>query len=184
MYNISQLDNGLRIVTHSVNDRNSVALGFWVGVGGRYEEDHIKGAAHFLEHMVFKGSRKYSCEQIKEKVEGVGGNLNAFTSEEQTCYYAKIPAQHLDKTFDILADMSFFPQLNPKELNKEKTVILEEIKMYYDLTQYHVLELAEQLLWPNHPLGKSLPGTTESVTQMSKGSLKAFHQSYYGAGNV
>lgn len=184
MYRKDVLPNQLRVVTHDVKDRDSIALGFWVGVGGRYEEDRIKGAAHFLEHIVFKGSRKYGCEEIKEKIEGVGGALNAFTSEEQTCFYAKIPAKHLEQTFDVLADMVFFPKIQPKDVKKESTVIVEEIKMYHDLPQYFVLELLDQLLWPNHPLGKSLAGTPETVSGMNSQDLKRFHDYYYAPGNI
>jgi predicted Zn-dependent peptidase len=135
----------------------------WVNTGGRYEDDRIKGAAHFFEHMAFKGSRKYSCNEIKEKIEGVGGALNAFTSEEQTCFFAKVPRKHFEQTFDILADIVFFPNIDKKDLEKERTVILEEIKMYHDLPQYRVVELLDGLLWPNHPLGESLAGTAKSV---------------------
>ena len=116
MYQKTILDNGLRIVTHDMKERDSLAIGIWVGVGGRYEQDRLKGAAHFLEHVVFKGSDRYSCEQIKELIEGKGGTLNAFTSEEQTCYYAKIPSQHLSRTFDVLADIVFFPELSSKDV--------------------------------------------------------------------
>lgn len=184
MYRKDVLPNNLRIVTHDVKDRDSISIGFWVGVGGRYEEDRIKGAAHFLEHIVFKGSQKFSCEAIKEKIEGVGGALNAFTSEEHTCFYAKIPAKHLEQTFDVLADMVFFPKILPKDVKKESTVIIEEIKMYHDLPQYFVLELLDQLLWPNHPLGKNLAGTTETVSGMTSQDLKGFHQHYYAPGNI
>jgi predicted Zn-dependent peptidase len=111
MYQKTVLDNGIRIVTHDMKQRESISIGFWIGVGGRYEQDRIKGAAHFLEHIVFKGSRKYSCSEIKELVEGVGGSLNAFTSEEHTCFYAKIPFKHLEQTFDVLADMVLFPNI-------------------------------------------------------------------------
>lgn len=184
MYRKDVLSNNLRVVTHDVKDRDSISIGFWVGVGGRYEEDRIKGAAHFLEHIVFKGSQKFSCEEIKEKIEGVGGALNAFTSEEQTCFYAKIPSKHLEQTFDVLADMVFFPKILPKDVKKESTVIVEEIKMYHDLPQYFVLELLDQLLWPNHPLGKSLAGTTETVSGITSQDLKGFHQHYYAPGNI
>src|SRR5262245_60407021 len=98
-YDITTLKNGVRVVTHTMKERESISLGMWVNVGGRHEKDKIKGIAHFLEHMAFKGSKKYSCDEIKQKVEGVGGSLNAFTGEEHTCYYAKIPAQHITQTF-------------------------------------------------------------------------------------
>ncbi len=184
MYKKTALNNGLRIVTHNIKDRDSIALGFWIGVGGRYEEDRIKGAAHFLEHIVFKGSQKYTGEEIKMRIEGVGGALNAFTSEEQTCFYAKIPSKHLEQTFDVLADMVASPKITPKDVAQEKTVIIEEIKMYHDLPQYFVLDILDQLLWPDHPLGKNLAGTQETVAGISGKDLKVFHKSYYVPGNI
>ncbi len=184
VYQKEVLPNGLRIVTNRVPDRESVAIGIWIAVGGRYEDEVIKGAAHFLEHVVFKGSKKYSCKGIKESIEGVGGLLNAFTSEEQTCFYAKIPSQHLEQTFDVLSDMTFYPKITKEDVEKEKGVILEEIKMYYDLPQYYVLELLDELLWPNHPLGKNLAGTHESVTGITHKKLRQFHKTYYVPNNI
>jgi predicted Zn-dependent peptidase len=117
-------------------------------------------------------------------IEGVGGALNAFTSEEQTCFYAKIPSQHLEQTFDVLADMVAHPKITAADVAKEKTVIVEEIKMYRDLPQFFVLELLDGLLWPGHPLGKNLPGTPQSVTGMSNNDLLDFHRTHYASGNV
>jgi predicted Zn-dependent peptidase len=184
MYQKSQLKNNITVVSQEFKDRESIAVGVWVGSGGRYEDDRIKGAAHFFEHMAFKGSRKYSCNEIKEKVEGVGGSLNAFTAEEQTCFFAKVPRKHFPQTLDILADIVFFPNLDKKDLEKERGVILEEIKMYHDLPQFRVIELLDGLLWPDHPLGKSLAGTPESVSSMSVADLRGFHQRHYVPGNV
>ena len=184
MYITETLSNGLRIITHEMKGRNSVAVGLWVGVGGRYEPLPQKGAAHLLEHMVFKGSRHYSCEEIKSSIEGIGGTLNAFTSEEQTCYYAKIPAQYFKSTFDVLSDMVFSPLLQTPDLKKEKTVIIEEIKMYHDLPQYYVLEIMEGLVWPHHSLGKSLAGTEETVSNMHRPHLIKFHDTFYKTNNV
>jgi len=184
MYKKETLPNGLRIVTHDMPDRDSIAIGFWIGAGGRYEEDRVKGVAHFLEHIVFKGSRKYKCQEIKELIEGVGGAINAFTSEEQTCYYAKIPAKHLEQTFDILADIVFAPTIAPRDVVKEQTVIIEEIKMYHDLSQYYVVELLDEMIWPNHPLGKNLPGTPETISAMKDKDLKVFHKAKYYPGNI
>jgi len=184
IYQKTKLPNGLRIVTHEMKDRDSIALGFWIGTGGRYEEDRLKGAAHFLEHVLFKGSKKYSCEEIKEKIEGIGGTLNAFTSEEQTCYYAKIPAKHLAVTFDVLSDMIFHPLLATKDVSKEGLVIIEEIKMYHDLPQYYVVELLDELMWPNHPLGKNLVGTPETIAAMTQKDLRLFHEEFYSPSNI
>lgn len=184
MYKKSELKNGITVVSQPFKDRESVAVGIWVNTGGRYEDDRIKGAAHFFEHMAFKGSRKYSCTEIKEKIEGVGGALNAFTSEEQTCFFAKVPRKHFTQTFDILADIVFFPTIDKKDLEKERTVILEEIKMYHDLPQYRVVELLDGLLWPDHPLGQSLAGSADSVRKMSAQDLSTFHKRYYVPGHV
>jgi len=184
MRRITELPNKIRIVTQEFKDRESASIGVWVAAGGRYETPANKGVAHFLEHMAFKGSAKYSCDQIKQLIEGVGGNLNAFTAEEETCYYAKVPANHLKETFDILADISFFPKISPKDLEKERTVILEEIKMYHDLPQYHVGELLEALLWPDHPLGLSLAGTSKSVGEMTTNHLHHFKKSLYIPANT
>lgn len=184
MYKLTRIQNGVRVVTNEIKDKESVSIGFWIGVGGRYENDDLKGAAHFLEHIVFKGSKKYSCEAIKENVEGIGGSLNAFTSEEQTCYYAKIPAKHLSTTFDVLGDMVLSPKIDAKDVAKERTVIIEEIKMYHDLPQYYVLDLLDSLLWPGHPLGKGLIGTAESVTSIKNKDLRAFHHRYYSPENI
>ena len=184
MYKKTTLNNGIRVVTNNIKDRDSIALGFWVCVGGRYEDDRLNGIAHFLEHIVFKGSQKYSSEEIKMRIEGVGGALNAFTSEEQTCFYAKIPSKHLDQTFDVLADMVIHPKIVAKDVAKEKTVIVEEIKMYHDLPQYHVLELLDELLWPGHPLGKSLPGSSRTVSAITGQDLKKFHRAFYTPGNI
>ena len=184
MRRITQLPNKIRIVTEELKDRSSVSIGVWVAAGGRYESPENKGVAHFLEHMAFKGSTKYSCEEIKQLVEGIGGNLNAFTAEEETCYYAKVPLNHLKQTFDVLADISFYPKIKPKDLEKERTVILEEIKMYHDLPQYHVGELLEALLWPDHPLGQSLAGSAASVSGLSVRNLKDFKQGHYIPANT
>jgi len=184
MRRITQLPNKIRIVSQEFKDRESASIGVWVAAGGRYENTQNKGVAHFLEHIAFKGSAQYSCDEIKQLVEGVGGNLNAFTAEEETCYYAKVPASHLKQTFDILADISFFPKITPKDLEKERAVILEEIKMYHDLPQYYVGELLEELLWPDHPLGQSLAGTSKSVGEMSVGHLRDFKNTHYVPANT
>ena len=184
MYQKSVLSNNLRLITNQLKDRESVAVGVWVGVGGRFEDDVEKGAAHYLEHILFRGSLKYSCNDIKGSIEGVGGTLNAFTGEEQTCFYAKVPTKYFDQTIDILSDMVFFPLIQKNDLERERTIILEEIKMYNDLPQYYVLELLDGLVWPDHPLGKSLAGTKETVGGMTQKGLRDFQRRYYSPDNV
>ncbi|MDD4980362.1 MAG: pitrilysin family protein [Candidatus Omnitrophica bacterium] len=184
IYKNKILDNGLRIVAHPMSKMQSVAIGIWIRVGGRYESAEFKGIAHFLEHLVFKGSKNYSCRKIKESIEGVGGSLNGFTSEELTCYLVKIPYSYLDIALNVLSDMVRNPLLLEKEINKERTVILEEIKMYKDLPQSYVYELLDELLWPDQPLGAPIIGTADSVNKIKRGSLSLFKERYYTAPNI
>lgn len=184
MYEKSILENGLRLVTHKMPERNSVALGIWIGVGGRYEEKANKGMAHLIEHLSFKGTKHYTAKQIKEKIEGVGGSLNAFTSEEFTCYLAKIISKHLPLALEVLSSMIVEPLFALKDLEKEKAVILEEIKMYRDLPQAYVNELLDELLWPGHPLGMNLAGTIESVMGLSQGRVFDFQKKFYQPKNI
>jgi predicted Zn-dependent peptidase len=164
--------------------RNSAALGIWIGVGGRYEDKADKGIAHLIEHLSFRGSKKYSANKIKETIEGVGGSLNAFTSEEFTCYLAKIIAKHLGLALDVLADIVLEPLLRDEDLEKEKSVILEEIKMYRDLPQSYVNELLDELLWPGHPLGMNLAGTAESVAAFKRTQVTDFQRKFYHPADI
>jgi predicted Zn-dependent peptidase len=184
MYKFVSLENGLQIVTHSMPKMRSVAVGIWIRVGGRYESAENKGISHYLEHMLFKGSQKYSCRKIKESIEGVGGALNGFTSEELTCYLAKLPAQHVDVALHVLSDMVMHPRLSKIEIDKERTVILEELKMYKDLPQSYVYELLDGLLWPGQPLGMSIIGTEESLHRLHRKDLSAFQKSYYSPAHM
>ena len=162
----------------------SLSLGIWINIGGRFESVAQKGISHFLEHLLFKGSKKYSCRSIKESIEGVGGALNAFTSEELTCYLVKIPSRYLVCALDILSDMVLNPSLKRADIDKEKTVILEELKMYKDLPQSYVYELLDELLWPNQALGSPVIGTVESVRNINRNTLGSFRQAYYTPANI
>lgn len=184
MYNKATLDNGLKIITHSMEGMQSVSLGIWIKVGGRYEQGDKKGISHLMEHLLFKGSRDYSCSRIKESIEGVGGSLNGFTSEEFTCYLVKLPAEYLDTGLGVLSDMVLRPSLPEEELVKEKQVIIEEIKMYKDLPQAYVHELLDSLLWPKQPLGMAIAGSVESVTATGRDDLLYFHKNYYIPKNI
>ena len=183
-YQRTVLDNDIRVITCNMPAKLSVALGVWIKAGGRNETKENKGIAHFLEHMCFKGSLKYSCRKIKESIEGVGGSLNGFTSEELTCYLAKLPRRHLNLALDVLCDMSINPILDAAEIEKERTVILEEIKMYRDLPQSYVHDLLDELLWPRHPLGMSIVGCRESVQKTGRKDLEVFKDEYYNPANI
>ncbi|MCM8797674.1 MAG: insulinase family protein [Candidatus Omnitrophica bacterium] len=184
MYKKETMANGLRIVSHQMPSRQSLALGIWIAVGGRYETAANKGISHFLEHMLFKGTARYSCRKIKESIEGIGGSINGFTSEEATCFLVKIPAGYLKVALEILSDMVLEPALKQADIDKERTVILEEIKMYRDLPQSYVYELLDRLLWPNHPLGMPVIGTVESVGKIDRDSLSIFRRNYYTPSNI
>ena len=184
MYKKNKLNNGLRIISKRLDGVQSVSLGVWINTGGRYETAAQKGISHFLEHLLFKGSKKYSCRAIKESVEGVGGSLNGFTSEELTCYLVKIPNRYLLSALDILSDIVANPCLKQADIEKEKTVILEELKMYRDLPQSYVYELLDELLWPAQALGSPVIGTVESVTNINRQSLKYYQASHYTPANI
>ncbi len=184
MYELTKLSNGMRVLSADLKDRASVGIGIWVKVGGRFEPKRISGISHVLEHMVFKGTRNRSTRKIKEDVEGLGGMLNAFTGEESTCFFVKILKNHMAQAFDVLADMVNHALLDPKELAKERTVILEEIKMYLDLPSHHVHELMSELLWPNQSLGRPIAGTIETVSNLKAKDLRNFLGQYYHPKNL
>ncbi|PIP20929.1 MAG: peptidase M16 [Candidatus Omnitrophica bacterium CG23_combo_of_CG06-09_8_20_14_all_40_11] len=184
MYRKARLDNGVRIVTHNMPKMQSVAVGVWIKVGARYETAENKGISHYLEHLLFKGSKKYSCRKLKESIEGVGGSLNGFTSEELTCYLAKLPHRYLDLGLDILSDMVINPLLPQEEVEKERTVILEELKMYKDLPQSYVYDLLDELLWPKQILGMSVIGSVKSINAIKREDLHLFQKRYYSPFNI
>lgn len=179
MYDKTVLGNGLRLITYPMPEMESVSIGVWLGVGSRYESRNLRGIAHFLEHLVFKGSKKYTCQQIKELIEGVGGALNGFTSEEATCYFAKLPAAKQFQALDILADMAQNPLLNQPDIEKERFVVLEEIKMHRDLPQSRVQDILDQLLWPGHPLGLPILGDKKTISRLNHEDLVSFQKKYY-----
>lgn len=184
MYKIREYGNSVRLVYRKMKGVSSVALGFWVNAGSRNEPAATNGVSHFLEHLLFKGSKKYSGDQIKENIEGLGGSLNAFTSEENTCYYAKFLGRHLKKVFGVLSDMVLHPVLKESDIEKERTVIIEEIKMYKDLPQFQVAEVFDELLWPHHPLGRNIAGSIETVRAISRGVLSGYHSQWYSPANI
>lgn len=184
MYEQTLLDNGLRIVSNRLEERDSVGLGIWVRVGARHEPKKVCGISHFVEHMLFKGTKQRSTKQIKEEIEGVGGMLNAFTSEESTCYFVKVPKPYFERAFDVLQDMVNHATLKVEEYQKERTVILEEIKMYLDLPSQYVQEVMSELLWPAQPLGRPVAGTMESVSGLKQSDLARHVRTFYHPKNL
>ena len=183
-FQLTRLTNHLQILTLPMQGRESAAVAIWVRVGGRFEPKRISGISHFLEHMLFKGTKKRSTREIKKEVEGVGGMLNAFTAEEATCYFAKLPADHFKRAADVLMDMVKDAALSQKELERERPVILEEIKMYRDQPAQYVHELMSELLWPDQSLGRSLAGVPETVSSIKRHDMISFKTRYYQPQNI
>jgi len=184
MYAKRSLSNGFKVIVSPMPQMESVSLGIWIGVGGRYESEKTSGISHLVEHMLFKGTSTRSTKQLKEAIEGVGGALNGFTADEVTCYMVKVPAAYMKLGFDVLADMVFDPKFDEKELAKEKFVILEEIKMYKDQPAEHVVEVLAKLMWPENALGRPLTGTVQTVQRFTREELVAFKEKNYHPSNM
>jgi predicted Zn-dependent peptidase len=183
-YHVDTLANGLALVQRPMPQARSVAVGVWVRAGGRYETPEVAGISHFVEHLLFKGTRRRSCEQLKQQIEGVGGSLNGFTAEEFTCYMAKVPTRHGRRALDVLGDMIRRPTLHPRDVDKEREVILEEIRMYEDAPAQGIHDLFNQLLWPEHPLGMLLSGTIDTVRRISREQIVRYWAERYQPRNL
>ena len=184
MYGITRLDNGIRVVTYNMPRASSAAIGVWVAVGSRYENSLVSGISHFIEHLLFKGTKKRSAGEIKKSIEGKGGSLNGFTGDEFTCYLCKVLAKDLRLGLDVLADMVSDPLLKANDIERERRVICEEIKMYFDLPNYHVNELLNELLWPGQPLGRLISGTVETVSRIKRPDIKRYMERFYIPRNI
>ena len=183
-YEITTLDNGIRVITETVNHVQFMSMGFWVGVGSRYESEKQWGITHFIEHMLFKGTEKRTADQISGAVDAVGGQLNAFTSKENTCYYIKTLTEDFPLAVDVLSDMFLNSRFDNEEIAKEREVIIEEIKMYEDTPDDQVHDLMSANLWPDHPLGRAILGTEESIAAFDHDMLKDYMKQYYTGSNI
>ncbi len=183
-YHLSSLKNGLRLALSSQPQARSTAIGLWVRAGGRYEKESNAGISHFVEHLLFKGTRKRSCEALKQRIEGVGGALNGFTAEEVTCFMAKVPRQHANQALEVLTDMLQASRFDPRDIEKEREVILEEIRMVDDSPGQMIHDLFSQLLWPGHPLGMLLSGTRETVKALTRKQLVDYWRRMYQPRNM
>jgi predicted Zn-dependent peptidase len=181
MYSISKLKNGLTVATADMPHMTSVSLGLWIGVGGRYEQAEVNGVCHFIEHMLFKGTRRRSARRISQDVEGIGGYLNAFTSEEMTCYHSKACHDRFGELLDVLSDMFLNSRFAPGDVTKERRVIKEELAMYLDQPQQRVQELLNETLWPAQPLGRPLTGTEKTLDTLTRTQLVDYQRKNYVA---
>ncbi len=184
MYRKSTLDNGLRIVSESIPYMSSVSLGIFVGTGSRSELPPEQGVSHFIEHLMFKGTQKRSARDIAEMVDDVGGQLNAATDRENTCYYIKVLPEYLGLGMDILSDMLLHSKFAESDVEKERQVVLEEISLYEDSPDELIHDLHMNSLWPGHALGRNILGTRDTIGGMSRQTIVDYTMRHYVPDNV
>jgi predicted Zn-dependent peptidase len=177
-------ENGVKLIYKRFPEFHSVAVGVFVKTGSRYENPEFAGISHFIEHLLFKGTKNRSCNEIKEAIEGVGGTFNGFTSTEGTCYWVKILDKYLNLSFDVLSDMIKNPLLSEEDLEKERNVIIEEINMYRDIPARYVHELFDNLIFEKHPLGIPIAGTPETLSRIKREDIIDYINKKYSGVNI
>lgn len=180
----SEFSSGLRVVTERMPGVRSVSIGFWVLAGSRDERPSISGHCHFLEHLLFKGTGTRTAQDIAEAFDAVGGDLNAFTAKEYTCYYARLLDRDLEMAIDHLTDMFANSTITAHDLAAESQVILEEIHMHEDSPEDVVHDVFTETLWPGHPLGRPILGTEDRIRSATRGSVRSFYRRHYVPGNL
>ncbi|OFW15568.1 MAG: peptidase M16 [Acidobacteria bacterium RIFCSPLOWO2_12_FULL_66_10] len=178
------LDNGLRILTERMTQVRSISIGVWLTRGSRHESAERGGIAHFVEHMLFKGTASRTAEDIAQAIDSIGGQLDAFTAKEYASYYIKVLDEHLPLAMDILADIVRNPAFSPEDVEREKKVVVEEIKMVEDTPDDLVHELFTQGFWENHPLGRPILGTKDTVESFGADGLRGYFSNVYTAKNL
>lgn len=182
MPQISTLENGVRILTERIPHVRSASIGVWIAVGSRDETEDVSGISHFIEHILFKGTERRTAKEIAEALDAVGGQLNAFTTKEYTCYHAKVLDEHFPLAVDILTDMLFFSRFNAEDIEREKNVIVEEIKMYEDAPDELVHDVLASTLWQGHALGRPIIGHVDVVHRLVPDDLRRFYGRHYRTG--
>ncbi|HKK01983.1 MAG TPA: pitrilysin family protein [Desulfuromonadales bacterium] len=180
----STLDNGIRVVSEQMPGVHSVTLGIWVTNGSRHESSVENGISHFIEHMLFKGTRRRDAQAIAKEIDSVGGVLNGFTAREYSCYYAKVLAEKLSLAVDLLSDIILNSSFHLDEMEKERKVLLQEISMVEDTPDDQIHDLFSQMVWEGHPLGLSVLGTRETVGSLCRDDLLAFLEQRYCGCNI
>ncbi len=180
MYRKDTLSNGIRVVSETLPKVRSVSIGVWVKVGSRDEPAEIGGASHFIEHMFFKGTKKRTARDIATEIDSLGGEMNAFTSQETTTYYVKVLDEHLAVAIDILADILLGSKFDPADMEKERKVILEEIKGVEDTPDDYIHELFTATVWPDSPLGRPILGTRETIRALKHTDILSYIENNYG----
>ena len=184
MYRKTTLANGLRIVSESIPYMSSVSLGIFAGTGSRHETPAEQGVSHFIEHLMFKGTHRRSAKDIAETVDDVGGQLNAATDRENTCYYIKVLPEHLSLGMDILSDMLLNSKFADVDVEKERQVVLEEISLYEDSPDELIHDLHMNSLWPGHALGRNILGTRETIAAMNRQAIIDYRMRHYVPDNL
>jgi predicted Zn-dependent peptidase len=180
----STLDNGATIVTERMTEVRSVSVGFWFDVGSRDEPDGLAGTSHFLEHLLFKGTPTRTAKDIADAFDRVGGDVNAFTSKEYTCYYSRVLDDDLPMGLDVLSDMILASSLEPDELESERNVILEEIAMHEDAPDELVHDLFYRSMWNGHPLGRPVLGFNETISRLQRNEIAQYWEERYAPNNL
>jgi predicted Zn-dependent peptidase len=178
------LPNGLTILTEEMQHIRSVSIGIWVKTGSRHEDPHVNGISHFLEHMVFKGTKGRTAADIARQMDSIGGNMDAFTAKECICFNVKVLDEHMPIALDVLSDLVLNPVFDTSDITRERGVILEEIKMDEDNPDYLVHEIFTQNFWKDHPLGKPILGTKETVRKFEQTSLRDHATRYFSPTNL
>ena len=183
MYKKHVLENGLTIIGEEIPYVKSISLGVWINAGSRIEDEEISGVSHFIEHMLFKGTRNRTSKQIASEIDNLGGQINAFTSKECTCYYVKLLDSHIDIGIDVLSDMILNSKFNEDDLDKERSVIIEELKMYEDSPEDLAYDLLTENIYKNDQLGMNIIGTEESLNRLNREKLLDYFNKYYVPNN-
>ncbi|HUA84747.1 MAG TPA: pitrilysin family protein [Bryobacteraceae bacterium] len=178
------LGNGIRVITEYMPHVRSVSVGIWIGTGSREEGPHETGISHFIEHMVFKGTKNRSAEQIARSVDSIGGGLDAFTSKELVSYNVKVLDEHLPDAFDVVADLVRNPLFQEEDIEKEKGVILEELKMEVDNPEYLIHEIFSSNFWKGHALGRPILGTKQTIRGFDRDKVERYYRQFYTPANI
>ena len=179
MYRKDTLSNGIRVVSETLPKSRALSIGVWVKVGSRHEPKEIGGVSHFIEHMFFKGTQKRKAKDIATEIDSLGGEMNAFTSQENTTYYVKVLDEHLETAIDILSDILLGSKFDPAEMEKERKVILEEIKGVEDTPDDYIHELFTGTVWADNSLGRPILGTKDTIKSLNHTDILTYIDNYY-----
>jgi len=181
---VAELANGIKVLMENIPHVRSVAIGVWVDIGSRDESNEVAGISHFIEHLMFKGTESRTAKDIAETLDAVGGQLNAFTTKEYTCYYTRVLDEHFYLGIDLLGDMLLNSRFDEVDIDRERNVIIEEIKMYEDAPDELVHDVFADIIWKSHPLGRPISGYEKTVQELSREQILSFYHKYYSPGNI